>query len=732
MTQDIQLIEVLEEKYLSYALSTIMNRALPDLRDGLKPVHRRIIYGMYMLKLNPETGFKKCARVVGDVIGKYHPHGEQAVYDAMVRLAQDYNVRYPLVEGQGNFGNIDGDNAAAMRYTEAKLTKVAVSLLEGIEEEAVSFRPNYDNEEVEPTILPGSFPYLLANGASGIAVGMATNIPPHNVGELCDTLIALIDNPEVSTEEIMQHLKGPDFPTGGELIENKDDILTYFKTGKGNVILQAKWHKENISKSLFQIVITEIPYQVQKSRLIKRIAELIDSKSLPLIADIKDESADDVRIIIEPRQRNCDPDKVMASLFLSTDLQIRYNINMNVLSQGQKPVVLGIKDILQEWLEHQKVICIKRAQFKLNKTKKRLEILSGLLIVYLNIDKVIHIIRFEDKPKQQLMIQFDLTDIQAEAILNMRLRSLRKLEETEIRKEHDNLLKLHKQLQNLLSSSQLQWLSVRDSINNIQKVFGHNAPNGARRTTFTQVEVVKKQAHNVLIEKEPITVTLSQKGWLRSFKGHLEDTTNLQYKQGDKEAFTLKAYSTDKIIFISNNGKSYCIDAYKLPSGRGFGDPIRLLTEMEEGRSIAQMLTYDEAAKYIIYADNARGFIVEAKTLLSNTKNGKQIINLMTNENCLDIVKIVGEIVLTVGYNAKILAFYSNELPTMPRGKGVRLQKYKDSSIANLFSIELNKDIEIVTKKYKTTIKATDIHNFLGKRAQAGVSISQNIMKKLL
>jgi len=573
----VDLKSALEERYLAYALSTIMGRALPDVRDGLKPVHRRILHAMRILKLDPNTGFKKCARIVGDVIGKFHPHGDQAVYDALVRLAQDFAQRYPLIDGQGNFGNVDGDNAAAMRYTEARMTDVATLLLEGINEDAVDFRETYDGEDSEPIVLPGAFPNLLANGSSGIAVGMATNIPPHNAAELCEAAIHLIKFPNAGIDKLVSFVRGPDFPTGGVIVDDEASIIEAYKTGRGSFRVRARWEKEETGRGGYQIVVTEIPYQVQKSRLIEKTAELLLNRKLPLLGDIRDESAEDVRIVLEPKSRAVDPEILMESLFKLTELENRVSLNMNVLSGGKVPKVMSLRDVLREWLEHRREVLLRRSKYRLAQIERRLEILDGLLVAYLNIDEVIRIIRFEDEPKQKLIERFELSDLQAESILNMRLRSLAKLEEIEIRNEHDKLSDEKAQIEGLLASDEQQWAVLRHDIGEVKKQFGQDTELGRRRTTFDVVTEIDLEAvQQAMIEKEPVTVVLSQKGWIRAMKGHAADFAALSFKEGDTLLTAFHAETTDKVILFNTGGKFFPLGADKLPGGRGHGEPLRV------------------------------------------------------------------------------------------------------------------------------------------------------------
>lgn len=712
--------DILSERYLSYALSTIMSRSLPDVRDGLKPVHRRLMYAMYQLKLNPETAPKKSARVVGDVIGKFHPHGDTAVYDAMVRMAQHFAQRYPLVDGQGNFGNIDGDNAAAMRYTEARLTSVALMLLDGIEEDAVDFRPTYDGSEREPAVLPGGFPNLLANGASGIAVGMATNIPPHNVAELCGAMELMLEK-DASIEEICQIVKGPDYPTGGTLVEDHADIVSAYKTGRGAFRTRAKWFKEELKQGQYQIVVTEIPYQVQKSRLIEKIAELINAKKIPMLDDVRDESAEDIRLVLVPKNRNVEPELLMEALYRNTDLETRFSMNMNVLDKGTTPRVMNIKEVLQAWMEHQQEVLVRRSKFRLEKVLHRIEVLQGYLTVYLNIDEVIRIIRFEDEPKQKLIDTFKLTEVQAEAILNLRLRRLHKLEEMEIRGEHDKLAAERDALEKLIGSEARQWTAIKKQIAAIKTQFGPDTALGARRTDIGSApSMVDINLEEAMIEKEPITFVCSKNGWVRALKGHGHKDEDLKYKDGDKGRFVIEAQTTDKILIFGTNGRFYTLGGDKLPSGRGFGEPLRLMVDLPNDADIADVVIYEAGKRFIVASTDGRGFIVKSDDLLAQTKSGKQILNVSGKVSALQ-VKPIGDThdhVATIGKNRKMLVFALDELPEMGRGKGVILQKYKDGGLADLKTFNMEEGLEY---KYGSgTTKPDDVALWLGKRASAG------------
>ena len=717
---DRDLGEILGEKYLAYALSTIVSRSLPDVRDGLKPVHRRLLYAMEQLSLKPGQNPKKCARVVGDVIGKFHPHGDQSVYDALVRLAQDFAVRYPLVDGQGNFGNIDGDNAAAMRYTEARLTSVAQALLEGIDEDAVDFRATYDGETAEPIVLPANFPNLLANGSSGIAVGMATSVPPHNVGELCDALDTLIDDPECTVNELLKHVKGPDFPTGGILVEEKASIKESYNTGRGSFRVRAKWHQEELKQGLYQIVVTEIPYQVQKSRLIERIAELITTRKIAILDDVVDESAEDIRVVLTPKNRNVDPAVLMEMLFKNTDLEARISLNMNVLDGGLIPRVMNLKEVLQAFINHRQTVLIRRAKFRLEKIVTRLEMLEGYLIVYLNIDAVIKIIREKDEPKPELMKRFKLTDNQAEAILNMRLRSLRKLEEIEIRQEHSALTEEKAELEKLVASKKLQMSTIKKQVGVIRENFGEKTKLGKRRTKIDKAPEVIDVPLDAMIEKEPVTVVCSDKGWIRAMKGHLEADKigEIKYKDGDAEKFIIACETTDKLIAFATNGRFYTFACDKLPPGRGFGEPLRLMVDLPNDADIVTMMKYDPERKLLIVADDGRGFIVAEKDVLAQTRNGKQILNVGEGAEGRVCVPVTGDHVAVIGQNRKMLIFPLAEIPEMNKGRGVILQKFKDGGLSDAKTFKLKEGLSWITGSGVRT--ETGIKEWIGARAQAG------------
>ncbi|MGE0416107.1 MAG: DNA topoisomerase IV subunit A [Acetobacteraceae bacterium] len=680
--EDTPLKDALSERYLAYALSTIMSRSLPDVRDGLKPVHRRLIYAMHQLRLDPTAGFKKCARVVGDVIGKYHPHGDVAVYDALVRLAQDFAVRYPLVEGQGNFGNIDGDNAAAMRYTEARLTEIARAMLAGIDEDAVDFRPTYDGEESEPIVLPGAFPNLLANGAAGIAVGMATSIPPHNAGEVCAAAIHLIAHPDATTADLLQHMPGPDFPTGGTLVEDPTAILSAYETGRGGFRLRAKWEVERGKHGTWQIVVTEIPYQVQKARLIEQIAQLMEDKKLLLVGDVRDESTDVVRLILEPKTRGVEPEVLMETVFRATALETRFSLNMNVLDATRTPRVMPLKEVLRSWLDHRHEVLIRRSNHRLAAIERRIEILDGYLIVYLNIDEVIRIIREEDEPKPRLMERFSLTDMQAEAILNMRLRSLRRLEEMEIRKEHRALSKERKDLLTLLKDESLRWSRIAEELAQTREKFG-SGPLGDRRTMLGAPPPVVEVATEAFVEREAITVILSDKGWVRAMKGTVAEGAELRFKEGDRLRLLLPCFTTDRLTLFATNGRVFTLKAADLPRGRGDGQPIRLLADLSNEDDVVTLFVAQEGLRYLVASTSGRGFLVPAAELVAEKRTGKQVLNLKPGEEAKLCVPADGDHVAIIGENRRLLVFPLEQVPEMARGAGVILQRYKDGGLAD-------------------------------------------------
>lgn len=710
--------DALSERYLAYALSTITSRSLPDVRDGLKPVHRRLLYAMLQLKLDPKSGFKKCARVVGDTMGKYHPHGNLAIYDALVRLAQDFAVRYMLIEGQGNFGNIDGDNAAAERYTEARLTEVAMSMLAHIDQDTVDFRSTYSGEDEEPIVLPSRFPNLLANGSEGIAVGMATSIPPHNVGELCDALSWLIAHPNASTEKLVSFVKGPDFPTGGTIVEPHANIVQAYDTGRGSFRVRARWEKENLSHGQYQIVVTEIPYQVQKSKLIEKVAELFRNKKLPLLGNIRDESAEEIRIVLEPKSKNVDPAMLMESMFHVTDLQTRFAMNMNVLTAQGVPQVMSLREVLQSFLDHRHEVLIRRTKHRLEQIAHRLEVLAGFLIAYLNLDEVIRIIREEDEPKAKMMKKWKLTDVQVEAILNMRLRSLRKLEEIEIKTEHKALSAEQKDLKETLKSEEKRWTLLGEEIKDIKKQFGQSTPLGKRRSDFADAPTDTVISIEAFIEKEPITVLCSKMGWIRAVKGHPEDLSDVKYKEGDEERFRLQAQTTDKLLIFASDGRFFTLGCDKIPRGKGQGDPVRLFFDLENEHDIVDVHVYVPGEKLIVASSIGKGFIVASDDVVASTKNGKQILNQAENSRAVVCRVAVGDHVAVVGENRKLLVFPISEIPEMKRGQGVALQKYKGGHLS---------DVKVFTLKEGLSWKSGDrvrlepnMKPWLGHRASAG------------
>ena len=719
--QGIELKDALEERYLAYALSTIMHRALPDVRDGLKPVHRRLLHVMRLLRLDPNTAFKKSAKIVGDVMGGYHPHGDQSIYDALVRLAQDFSSRYPLVDGQGNFGNIDGDGAAAYRYTEARMTEVARLLLQDLDENTVDFRPNYDGTVQEPVVLPGAFPNLLANGATGIAVGMATSIPPHNVAEICDAALHLIKTPGASVEKLTQFVIGPDFPTGGIVIDTRDSIVEAYKTGRGGFRVRARWEKEELQRGGWQIIVTEIPYLVQKSRLIERMAELLNDKKLTLLGDVRDESAEDIRVVLEPKTRNVDPDVLMEQLFRNTELESRFPLNLNVISQGRVPKVMSLKDVLREWLDHRREVLQRKSQHRLDEIARRLEILGGYLIAYLNIDEVIKIIREDDDPKPALMKRFKLTDTQAEAILNLRLRALRKLEEMQIRTENDDLTKEQGGLNKLLKSDEQQWTSISDDIKALKETFSKKTPLGRRRTDFAEAPTIDVDLDQAMIEKEPVTIVCSDKGWIRALKGHIEDVSTLTYKEGDAAKFIVPAQTTDKIMLFSSSGKFFTLDASKLPGGRGHGEPVRLLAELDAADTIVSVLVFETGVKLLLASTDGDGFVVLQDECLANTRKGKQVLNVKLPAEAISCARLPAnaDFVATVGDNRKLLIFKLSELPEMQRGKGVRLQKFKDGGLSDVCAFNLKEGLAWKDPSGRNW-SVTELAEWIGERAQSG------------
>ncbi len=730
----------LGSRYLQYALSTIMHRALPDARDGLKPVHRRILFAMRELKLSPTGGFRKSAKITGDVMGNYHPHGDAAIYDAMARLAQDFNVRYPLVDGQGNFGNIDGDNPAAARYTEARMTKAAEALLEGLSENAVDFRPNYDGTLEEPIVLPAAFPNLLANGASGIAVGMATNIPPHNLDELIEGCLALIANPDLPDADLQRLIPGPDFPTGGVLVEPPESIMAAYQTGRGSFRLRARWHVEDLGRGAWQIIVTEIPYQVPKSRLIEKLAEVIQTRKVPLLADLRDESADDVRIVLEPRARNVDPELLMGMLFKNSDLEIRFSLNMNVLIDGLTPCVCSLRAVLRAFLDHRRNVLQRRSRHRLEKIDHRLEVLEGFITAYLNLDRVIDIIRYDDAPRDALMRETwgrtfaramsekdyvppaagegELTEVQAEAILNMRLRSLRRLEELELRRERDALLAEREGLQDLLDSDRLQWKRIGADLRDVQTQFGKATDLGRRRTDFAAAGEVEDVPLEAMIDREPITIVCSKMGWIRAMKGHVALDQPFKFKDGDDARFAFHAETTDKIMLFGSNGRFYTLLGANLPGGRGMGEPVRLMIDLPNEAAIVDLFVFREG-RMVVASDAGDGFIVPASEMLAQTRTGKQVLNLRDGVRALVCRTVSGDHLAVVGENRKLLVFPLDELPEMGRGKGVRLQSYKDGGLCDITCLTLAQGLSWKDPAGRTRTEH-DLTEWLGKRASAG------------
>ena len=730
------------ERYLTYALSTIMNRALPDARDGLKPVHRRILFAMRELKLNATGGFRKSAKISGDVMGNYHPHGDAAIYDAMARLAQEFNVRYPLVDGQGNFGNIDGDNPAASRYTEARMTTIAEALLDGLNEDAVDFRQNYDGTLSEPIVLPASFPNLLANGSSGIAVGMATNIPPHNISELCDACLHLIKSPDARIETLLKYIPGPDFPTGGTIVESHENIVNAYKTGRGSFRLRARFSVEDLERGQWQVVITEIPFQVQKSKLIEKIAELIQTKKIPILEDIRDESAEDIRVVLEPKSKNVDPNILMETLFKISDLEIRFSMNMNVLIDGLVPKVCDLNEVLKAFLDHRRNILKRRSNFRLKKIDNRLEVLEGLIIAFLNLDRVIDIIRYDDNPKLALMSEDwgkqhdrakderdykrpdisregELSDVQTEAILNMRLRSLRRLEEVELVKERDSLMEERANLEDLLADTLQQWNKIAEEIRETKKQFGQNYISGTRRTDFAEAQDFEEVPIEAMIEREPITVVCSNMGWIRAMNGHIDLTRELKFKDGDGPGIIFHAQTTDKLLALASNGRFYTILASSLPGGRGMGEPLRLMVDIPDEALIVNLITFRPGQKLLVASSTGDGFIVTHDDVVAQTKSGKQILNTRGDAVAKICHDICGDHVAVVGENRKVLIFPICEIPEMVRGKGVRLQKYKEGGLSDITTFDLSDGLSWLDPAGRTRTE-TNLEEWIGKRATAG------------
>ena len=716
--RDIPLTRALGERYLAYALSTITSRSLPDSRDGLKPVHRRLLYAMRQLRLDPGAGFKKCARVVGDVMGRYHPHGDQAIYDAMVRMAQDFSARYPTVEGQGNFGNIDGDNPAAMRYTEARLTRYALALLDGIDEDAVDFRPNYDGTEDEPAVLPASVPNLLCNGANGIAVGMATSIPPHNLGEVCDAALHLISHPDAGNAKLVDLIRGPDFPTGGVLAESREVIEEAYATGRGSLRLRARWSVEPLRHGMYQIVVAEIPYQTQKGRLVERIAELITRRRLHMLADVRDESAEDLRLVLEPRSRAVQPGVLMEQLFRHTELETRVSLNMNVLDGGKVPRVMNLRQLLQAFLDHRHDVLVRRTRHRLGKIARRLEILGGYLIAYANLDEVIRVIREADEPKAEMMRRWSMSEVQAEAILDMRLRALRHLEEIEIKKEHKALTAERKTLESLLAGKDRRWARIAGEINDVRDGFGARSPGGARRTEIVDAPDPLDVPAEAVIEREPITVICSQKGWIRAVRGHLDDLSDLKFKDGDRGRLVLRAQTTDRLIAFGTNGRFYTLACGKLPGGRGHGEPIRLMIDLGNDQDIVDLLVHEPGRKLLVAASDGRGFVVPENEVLAQTKAGKQVLNVSAGAEAQACVPAIGDAVAVVGTNRKMIVFPVSELPEMIRGRGVILQRYKDGGLSDVAVFAMGEGLS--WRAGERTRTETALDDWVGKRAGAG------------
>jgi topoisomerase-4 subunit A len=744
MSEKIELAEPLRralgDRYLTYALSTIMNRALPDARDGLKPVHRRILFAMRELKLASNGGFRKSAKISGDVMGNYHPHGDAAIYDAMARLAQDFNVRYPLVDGQGNFGNVDGDNPAAARYTEARMTAAAEALMDGLTENAVDYRPNYDGTLEEPIVFPAAFPNLLANGASGIAVGMATNIPPHNLHELIDACLHLIKTPDARDDTLLNYIPGPDFPTGGVIVEPKENIAEAYRTGRGSFRLRAKWDTEDLGRGQWQIVVTEIPYQVQKSKLIEKLAEVIQTKKVPLLADVRDESADDIRIVLEPRAKTVDPEIMMGMLYRNSDLETRFSLNMNVLIDGLTPKVCSVKEVLRAFLDHRQEVLIRRSQHRMDKIDHRLEVLEGFIIAFLHLDRVIDIIRYDDNPKAALMREDwsrahirardeadykspnpgegALSDVQADAILNMRLRSLRRLEELELVAERDALMAERAGLVDLLGSADLQWASIAEQLRESRKQFGRDSIGGARRTQFAEAAEVVDVPLEAMIDREPITVVCSQMGWVRAMTGHIDLTRELKFKDGDGPRFIFHAETTDRLLVFGANGRFYTVSGANLPGGRGMGEPLRLMIDLPNEAEIIDILIHKPGMRLLVASSEGNGFIVPEDDVIAQTRSGKQVLNVGagTAQSC---VRVNGDSVAVVGENRKVLVFDIDELPEMGRGKGVRLQKYKDGGMSDIRTFQRADGLSWQDPAGRTRTE-TALDEWAGKRASAG------------
>jgi topoisomerase-4 subunit A len=716
----VNMAEALGERYLSYALSTIMSRSLPDVRDGLKPVHRRVLYAMRQLRLEPGQGYKKSARVVGDVIGQYHPHGDQSIYDALVRMAQDFAQRYPMVDGQGNFGNIDGDNAAAMRYTEARLTEAAALMLDGINEDTIDFRPTYDGETVEPVVLPAAFPNLLANGSQGIAVGMATSVPPHNVAEICDALQHMIKSPNATIEKLVSLMPGPDFPTGGVLCESRETLVEAYRTGRGSFRVRARWEKEELKGGTWQIVVTEIPYQVAKSKLIEKVADLLINKKLPFLEDIRDESTTDVRVVLVPKSRSVEPLHLMEQLFRQSDLETRFSLNMNLLDASQTPRVMSLPEVLRAFLDHRREVLTRRSKFRLGEIERRLEILEGYLVAYLNIDEVIRIIRQEDEPKPIMMAKWKLSDLQAESILNMRLKSLRKLEEVEIRGEHKKLSQEKKELTQLINDEGMQWSRISEEIGELKKLYGAKTELGRRRTDFGDAPTAVVIPLEAMVEREPVTLICSAKGWIRTMKGHVEDSAEIKFKEGDRSKFHIHCETTDKLLVFGTNGKFYTLGVDKLPGGRGHGEPIRLMIDLANDQEIVLLLIYRSGTKLLVAASDGRGFIVPSDDVIAQTRSGKQVLVLGEGGEAAICVPVAAnaDMIATIGENRKLLIFPIKDVPEMSRGRGVVLQKYKDGGISDAKTFKRS---EGLSWRHGTGQRTeSNIKDWIGERAQAG------------
>ena len=729
--ESVELKSALEERYLAYALSTIMHRALPDARDGLKPVHRRILYGMRLLRLDPNTAHKKCAKIVGDVMGDFHPHGDQAIYDALVRLSQDFAQRYPLIDGQGNFGNIDGDGPAAYRYTEARLTEVARLLLDGIDEDTVDFRPSYNGEKEEPVVLPAAFPNLLANGSQGIAVGMATSIPPHNAAELCDAALYLISHPEATSAQLGRFVQGPDFPTGGILVDSAESITEAYRTGRGGFRVRARWAKEELGRGTWNIVVTEIPYGIPKSRLIEKMAELLQEKKLPLLADVRDESAEDVRVVLEPRSRSVDPVILMESLFRLTELEARIPLNLNVLVDGLVPRVIGLAECLRQWVDHRRVVLQRRSRFRLGQIERRLEILGGLLIVYLDLDEVIRIIREEDEAKAALMARFTLTEVQANAILDTRLRSLRKLEEMELKREFEALTAEKAEIEALLGSDEKQWKTVQAQIRAVKKTFGPETKLGRRRTTLENPpDTAGVDFTAALVEREPITVIVSEKGWIRALKGHVADLSGVAFKGDDALKIAFPSETTAKILLLASNGKVFTIEASKLPGGRGFGDPVRLMVDLDDGTEVVAALPYRPESKLLIAGSDGRGFIAPADALVANTRKGKGVLGLDGDATAAILVPAEGDHVAVCSADKLLLVFPVTELSELARGKGVRLQRCRQTTLAAAQVFTLAEGLPWRDSAGQSRVANQQmLEKWMGHRAEAGSLMTRSFPK---